>query len=182
MNSGGSFRGGVTSIGKFENDAKRLLATTGAALVTTMLDYYRLPTDFPCMATRPEGSPLVRVRHVEAALWRHFGGQRDFLPYLALHEFEALLFSSIDELPKTLVAPAKAEGFAAIRKGFVTPEDINERPGHGPSDRILALFPGYRKRLHGPATARRIGLDKLRSECTHFNDWLAALEAFAASG
>lgn len=182
VKSGGSFRGGVTSFGKFENDANRLLSSSGGALVTTMLDYYRLPADFPGMSNRPEGSPLVRVKHVEAALRSHFDNRGNLLPYLSLHEFEALLFSSEVALPNTLTVPEKSAEFAAIRAGFATPEDINERPGCSPSNRIEEMFPAYRKKFHGPTTAKRIGLERLRAECPHFNEWMAALESFAASG
>jgi hypothetical protein len=180
VKSGGSFRGGVTSFGKFENDARRLLGSCGGALVTTMLDYYGLPSDFPGMDSRPAGDPLVRVLHVEAAIKAHYREHTNFLPYLSLHEFESLLFASKDELPKALTTPTKAVEFAAIRAGFKTPEDINERPGHSPSSRIAALFPAYRKKFHGPTAARRIGLDVLRCECPHFRGWIRALESFAA--
>ncbi len=181
IKSGGSFRGGVTGFGKFENDAKRLLSGAGDALVTTMLDFYGLPTDFPGMATRPSGTPIQRVRHVEQAMWAHLGSPSNFLPYLALHEFEALLFSSSDELPRAVTHPEKTAEFAAIRAEFSTPEDINERPGSSPSKRIARLFPAYRKTIHGPSTAARIGLERIRSECPHFAQWLERLENYARS-
>jgi hypothetical protein len=176
---GGSFRGGVTGFGKFENDAKRLLASAGDALVTTMLDYYRLPADFPGMATRPLGTPIQRVGHVERAMQKHFGSPANFLTYLALHEFEALLFSSPEELPRAVTQPEKKSEFAAIRAEFPTPEDINERPGKSPSKRIERLFPAYRKAIHGPSTVARIGLERIRVECPHFAEWLNKLESYA---
>lgn len=179
VKSGASFRGGLTGFGKFENDARRLLGSSGGAIVTTMLDFYRLPEDFPGMSTRPAGGPLIRVRHVETAMAAHFGSPKNFLPYLSLHEFEALLFASDDALPSVLMVPAKTREFAAIRTGFITPEDINERPGHAPSNRIQALFPAYRKRLHGPMIARRIGLARLREDCPHFAHWITTLESCA---
>lgn len=179
VKQGGSFRGGVTSFGKFENDVRRLLGSSGGALVTTLLDYYGLPPDFPGMDSRPTGDPLKRVQHVEAAIKAHFDGRQDFLPYLSLHEFEALLFVSPEELSKALMPPAKAAEFAAVRAGLKTPEDINERPGQAPSQRIAAISPAYRKKFHGPTIAGRIGLDRLRAECPHFHEWLNALEAYA---
>lgn len=146
-----------------------------------MLDYYRLPGEFPGMSTRPRGSPLVRVRHVEAAIRTHFGAPRYFEPYLALHEFEALLFSSSEELPRAMTQPESTKLFTDIIEQFATPEDINERPEYSPSKRIEALFPGYRKTLHGPLVSERIGLDLLRVKCPHFNEWCMKLEAFARS-
>jgi hypothetical protein len=75
----------------------------------------------------------------------------------------------------------KQPQFAAIRASVQTPEEINERPQFAPSKRIETLFPSYKKNLHGPATAGRIGLNRIRAECPHFASWLSKLEAFAAT-
>ena len=180
VKDGANFKGGVTNFAKFENDVRRLLNGAGDALVTTLLDYYRLPADFPGMNSRPpQGTPLQRVTHVESAIAKHLGSPPNFLPFLALHEFEAWLFSSAEELPRALYEPGKQAEFAAIRASVTTPEEINERPEFAPSKRIQAMFPAYKKTLHGPTTAARIGLGKIRAECPHFNDWLARLEALA---
>jgi len=53
VKDGPNFKGGVTNFAKFRNDARRLLSSAGDALVTTMVDYYGLPSDFPGMASRP---------------------------------------------------------------------------------------------------------------------------------
>jgi hypothetical protein len=65
VKSGPNFKGGVTSFVKFETDLRLLFLGAGNALVTTLLDYYGLPNDFPGMVTRPNGTPLQRVKHVE---------------------------------------------------------------------------------------------------------------------
>ena len=180
VKAGPNFKGGVTSFAKFQNDALRLLNSAGGALVTTLLDYYRLPTDFPGMKSRPVNrTALQRVTHVESAIAQHFGSLRNFLPFLVLHEFEALLFSSVEELSRALYESGRQPEFEAIRARVATPEEINERPGFSPSEIIEAMFPAYKKALHGPTTAARIGLERIRSECPHFNDWLNQLEAFA---
>ncbi len=177
--TGDKFSGGVTSFGKFKNDARRMLGEAGSALVTTMLDYYRLPADFPGMDSRPRGKALDRALHVEHAIHQHFGSLQHFLPYLSLHEFEALLFSSPDELPRALTRPDITDKFSNLRAGFATPEEMNERPGHAPSERIKTMFPGYRKTLHGPTVSKRIGIERLRAECPHFHNWVSMLEQFA---
>jgi Domain of unknown function (DUF4276) len=182
VKDGPNFKGGVTNFAKFRNDTQRLLNDTGGVLVTTMLDYYRLPLDFPGMDSRPvNGTPLQRVTHVEAAIAKHFDSPKKFMPFLALHEFEAWLFSSPTELPRVMTEPRKQPEFEAIRAGVATPEEINERPQFAPSKRIETLFPAYRKTLHGPNVAARIGLKRIRAECPHFDDWMKKLEAFAAS-
>ncbi len=180
VKDGSNFKGGITNFEKFRNDADRLLSNNGGALVTMLVDYYGLPQDFPGMATCPtNATSLQRVTHVEKAIAQHFKRPSVFIPFLALHEFEAWLFSSPDELPKVMTEVNKQPDFAAIRACVETPEDINERPEHAPSKRIQKLFPSYRKALHGPNAAGRIGLDKIRSACPHFNDWMYKLELFA---
>jgi hypothetical protein len=180
VKNGPNFKGGVTNFAKFENDTRRLLNGSGGALVTTMLDYYGLPPDFPGMKTRPpSGTSLQRVLHVEAAIARRFGSRLNFLPFLALHEFEAWLFSSPIELPRIMNEPQKRALIEAARAGVTTPEEINERPQFAPSKRIEAMFPAYKKTLHGPTVAARIGLEQIRVECPHFDEWLSKLEKFA---
>ena len=180
IKGGADAKGGVTSFAKFRNDALRLLGGAGDALVTTMLDYYGLPSDFPGMATRPAGATAAeRVEHVEAAVLQAFGDPPKFVPFPALHEFEAWLFASETELPRLMTENEKQPQFAAIRASVTTPEEINERPLFAPSKRIETLFPGYRKTLHGPTAAARIGLERIRAECPHFRQRIGKLETFA---
>jgi hypothetical protein len=182
VKDGPHFKGGVTNFAKFRNDTQRLLNSAGGALVTTMVDYYGLPSDFPGMASRPaHGTPLQRVAHVENSIAQSFDSPPRFLPFLVLHEFEVWLFSSPTELPRALIEPRKQPEFEAIRRRVATPEEINERPDFAPSRQIEKLFPAYRKTVHGPVTAARIGLERIRAECPHFNAWMTRLEDFAAS-
>lgn len=172
---GPDFKGGITGYHKVENDLRRLLGDTGAACVTTFIDYYGLPNEFPGMASRPMGSPLERARHVETE-WRQRIDHVRFHPYLMIHEFEALLFSKPEELSRALYQSPLVAQLKTVRDRFSTPEDINDDPETAPSKRILRIFPGYQKAVHGPLVARRIGLETLRRECPHFDEWLTWLE------
>lgn len=180
VKNGPNFKGGVTSFARFETDIRLLFQGAGDALVTTLLDYYGLPHDFPGMSTRPHSPPLQRVQHIENEVRTYFGNPKNFVPFFALHEFEAWLFTSREELPRVLNQPEKEREFAAIRESVTTPEEINERSEWAPSKRIAKLFPGYRKVLHGPTVAGRIGLERIRSECAHFAWWVSQLESYAA--
>lgn len=181
VKDGPNFKGGVTRFARFENDLRRLLSA-GGAVVTTMLDYYGLPTDFPGMNTRSNGTPRQRAEQVERAIHDYFGSPSNFVPFLALHEYEAWLFASADALPGVMNEPARQVDIEVIRHSVSTPEEINDDPESAPSRRILKLFPGYRKVVHGTIAAGRIGLERIRAECPHFNDWLATLEDVASSG
>ncbi|NUM54355.1 MAG: DUF4276 family protein [Candidatus Hydrogenedentes bacterium] len=182
VKSGPNFKGGITTFGKFEKDANRLLNSAGDALVTTLLDYYGLPNDFPGMRDRSqEPTPLRRVKHVERAIHHHFGAPSNFLPFLALHEFEAWLYCSASELPRILTEQSRQQRFAKICNSVASPEEINENPNAAPSKRIKDLFPAYRKVIHGPLTVAKIGLEVIREQCPHFAEWLTNLEDFANS-
>lgn len=178
VKDGPNFKGGLRSFQQFRDHVLRVLHGSGPALVTTMIDYYALPADFPGMATRPVGSAVQRVQHVQAAVQQAFVGHTNFWPFIALHEFEAWLFSDGVTVPAMMSAPDKQPQFAAIA-AMLPPEEINEHPATAPSKRIAALFPGYRKVLHGPTAAERISLQVIRDRCPHFANWLTGLEWFA---
>lgn len=179
VKDGPNFKGGVTHFANFASDLTRLLQD-GEALVTTLLDYYGLPADFPGMASRSaHATPRQRAQHVEGALKSAFAGYSNFEPFLALHEFEAWLFCDPQILPTMMGEVGKVASLVAVRDEFSNPENINERPDLAPSKRIMALFPSYRKVLHGPTAVSRIGLDRIREECEHFASWISMLDAHA---
>lgn len=180
VKSGPDFKGGVTSFGKVEYDIRLLLGDTDAALVTTMIDYYGLPLDFPGQRQLRATNSAGRVAELEAALERHFNAGPKFSAYLMIHEFEALLFSSPATLAHVMNSPSFQSRMQAIRNQFPTPEDIDDDPATAPSARVLNLFPGYRKRLHGPLTVGRVGLNTIRRECAHFNNWVTNLESLGS--
>ncbi len=180
IKNGPSYKGGVTSFAHFESDVRRLLHGAGDALVSTMIDYYGLPSDFPGMTSRPVGRPaLERARHVELAIHAYFDNAANLLPFLAVHEFEAWLFSESSALADAMNAPRKRSEIETIRATVSTPEEINERPGFAPSHRILQIFPDYRKTLHGAIVSSRIGLERMCAECPHLSWWISQLEGFS---
>ncbi len=181
VKSGPDFKGGITSFGKVEYDIRLLLGDTNAALITTMIDYYGLPLDFPGQRRLRAPNSAGRAAELEAALERYFNAGPKFLAYLMIHEFEALLFSSPPILPQVMNLPSLRSRMEAIRNQFSTPEDIDDDPAATPAARVLNLFPGYRKRLHGPLVVGRIGLDTIRRECAHFNEWVTKLEAIGST-
>src|SRR5689334_1123177 len=63
------------------------------ARFTTMIDLYKVPSDFPGFEeSRSKSDPLERAVFLEERFGSDVGAWR-FLPYLQVHEFEALLFS-----------------------------------------------------------------------------------------
>ncbi len=176
VKDGPNFKGGVTGFDKFRNDLVRLLRDRDA-VVTTLVDYYGLPNDFPGMGDRAKhAAARDRIRHVETALAAAVGSPDNFIPFVALHEFEAWVFADPAVLPRLMTEPVKTMEMAGIRADFPSPEDINDSPHTAPSKRILRLFPSYRKTFHGPNAVEVIGLDRIRAECPHFHAWVGRLE------
>lgn len=180
IRGGGSYKGGIVSYGKVRFDIQRLLGDTSAVIVTTMIDFYGLAgKGFPGWATMT-GSCYEKVRHVETALRQDIDHPR-FLPYLALHEYEALLFCQTSAIVSetgtdNLAAQRKLE---AVRSHYGSPEEINlEMP---PSKRIEAVIPEYTKVVAGVLIALEIGLMPMRQQCPHFDAWLQTLEQIAQS-
>ena len=174
---GPDMKGGTASYAKVSGDLRRLLGDTNVAVITTMIDYYALPPDFPGMSTRPGGDQLARVRHVEAS-WGSSVDESRFLPNLMLHEFEALLFADPPTLRGWLLpssVTAKMDALLAAVHG--NPEVINERRDTSPSHRILNWHADYDKVVDGNRGVQKIGLAAIRSRCPHFSRWVEDLEA-----
>lgn len=179
--NGRKFRGGVTSFRKLEMDLLGLLRDTSVVAVTTMVDYYGLPSGFPGSEDLPATlSCYARVERLEAALSRSIGQSR-FIPYLSLHEFESLVLVSPEHLEHALPSRERASDLVNRLRSAGKPEEVNDGPQTHPSARIRTLAPTYDKAVHGPLITQRIGLAELRKHCPHFSSWVTKLEALSAS-
>ena len=190
-------QGGVPSWGSAQRELLRLLKQDRDRCVTTMFDYYGLPNDWPGREDVAEESPESasagdRADTVERAMLRRImdglgddGGRNRFIPYIQMHEFEALLFSQPNILGEVLSLDADpsrmARAVRQVRDGFATPEEIDDHPTSAPSKRILSIARQYQKVGDGNLAAGRIGLATMRRECPHFGRWLGRLEALAPS-
>jgi hypothetical protein len=155
------------------------LAQAGLLLTPIILSTKRLPDDFPRLALPQRHTCYERVASVEEAFRRSIDSAR-FLPYLSLHEFEALLLSDTAAIGDVLQARAIETALEPITASFASPEEIDDGANTHPAARILALARGYRKALHGPLAAARIGIATLREKCPHFGAWLNQLEVLAS--
>jgi hypothetical protein len=175
-------RGGNPKFSRFDGDLTLLMKQHGHrpnVVFTTMLDLYGLPPGYP--GAEKAGSGLELAGRIEAALATHFAHPR-FVPYLQVHELEALLFARPEAFelafPGSEPLWRKLENIAGQ---FETPESINDSPETAPSKRILEIFPEYDKVAFGPLLLSAAGITCLRERCPHFNYWLTRLEAAIAA-
>jgi hypothetical protein len=152
-----------------------------------MIDFYGLGPGFPGTPLPPHLSNIQKVEHIERAIKDDICGRiPDFrpdvrlIPYLSLHEYEGLLFSDPDALAQALNQANLAHRFRQIRNDFPTPEDIDDSPENAPSKRVIAIYPAYRKVIEGTLAAKAVGIERMRQECGHFQQWLERIEALPA--
>jgi len=183
-------RGGIRAWSAVRKDILDHLHEDPGCLATTMVDYYALPqTKEKAWPGRAEAGRLAFARKAETvekalaqdiaeAMGQSFNPNR-FVPFVMMHEFEALLFSDCRAFSRGIGRPDLFDALQAIRDAFPTPEQINDSPITAPSKRVSGLVAGYQKPLLGTLAALEIGLEPIRRECPHFSDWLTRLASYA---
>ena len=154
----------------------------GTLICTTMVDFYGMPKDWPGrIESQSCHNYIDKARRVEQAISEDIVAQMggswnpaQFIPYVQMHEFEALLFSDISVLAGTNLRISMQ--LACILGSFSCPEEINDNYDTCPSRRIMQHVESYVKTVDGIIAARKIGLEKMRDECPHFNEWITKLE------
>ena len=176
---GPDYAGGLFNYNRFREDILSLLRDSDAVAVTMLMDFYGLPQNFPGRCTLPDGTPYERVRYVQDQIATDINNGR-FVPFLALHEFEAYLFVEPSIVQEMFPDKNCENAIRAIKDEFSTPEEINDSPTTAPSKRLFGIFGNeYQKTLHGPLVTHDIGIERIRQACPHFNAWLTHLESLA---
>ncbi len=175
---GSGARGGGSSWQPWQKHLHHLLTSDRTAWVTTLIDLYAIPDDTPGWS--PPGAPgPQRADRMLQAIAAAFPGQRQLLPYIQVHEYEALLYSDLEVVRVTVLDKVDEGDFASLVRNVAgqPPEDIDDDPVSAPSKRLLHAVPGFSKDTDGVLAAREIGIDRIRQACPRFNDWLGQLEA-----
>ena len=179
-------KGGDVKFERVKNDILTHLKQRSDTYVTTMVDYYGVK-EWPGVDNVPKNvTPGMIADHVRKATMNKIENKeffpddlqasRRFIPYMAVHEFEALLFSDSTILASELqVDKNKVD---AVLSKFKEPEAVNNSRETAPSKRLgdwlgVEEFP---KTTLGIQIAKEIGLRKMREQCPVFNNWLSQLE------
>ena len=181
-------KGGDIRFDKAKKDIGNFLKQRNDTYLSTMFDYFRIDSNWPgkaevhrqiqnggSLAAADKAGILERATRDEIAkAFAGYNTENRFIPYIEMHEFEALLFSDVHILAE--ITEIEVTEFEKILKDFTNPEEINDDPNNAPSKRIQALKNGYRKVAMGKAVSEAIGIQAIRRQCPHFNKWLTKLE------
>lgn len=175
MSSGGGFRGGVSNWNQIRKNLIPLTHDSNAWL-TTLIDCYGLPNDFPgyrdALGAR---HPRDKVFTLQARFEAEIGHPR-FIPFLALHEFEAWLFCSPETVAEHFGNPSLAGKVHKAVKEAGEPELINHGEKTHPKAKLQNMASGYKESSDGPTLMNKIGIPAIRAACPHFAGWLERLE------
>lgn len=174
-------KGGLTKYRHLKTDLLNCVYESNV-VVSTLIDFFALPNDFPKYNEATEiANKAERLTFLENAIVEDIESEKNeyfpnLMPYIQLHEFEALVFSSIDGI-SSLFGDDEAN-FAEIERiidTYSNPEDINDNSKTAPSKRLLELIKGYHKVVDGVMIIEEIGIETVLKKCTRFNNWVETL-------
>ena len=173
--NGTNFKGGIDSYLKIKNDLNKILFDK-SVFVTTLIDLYGLPNDFPNFnETTKIKDPYQKAEKLEKDFLDDIANDK-FIPYLQLHEFEAILFSEMSGFEKFYSQnPRIISDLHEVHLAFPNPEFINDTPEKAPSKRILKIIPEYRKPSLGASISSVISVTSIIEKCPHFSEWINKL-------
>jgi hypothetical protein len=174
--------GGVPKYPRSQKQILNTIKSDRSCYCTMMVDFYGMPKDWPGrVESQSCRNYQDKARRVEQALSEDIVTQMgdswnpaQFIPYVQMHEFEALLFSDISVLAADNLRISMQ--LACILGSFSCPEEINDNYNTCPSRRIKLNIENYVKTVDGIIAAHKIGLETMRRECPHFNEWITKLE------
>ena len=181
--------GGLISYPQAERDLKLWMREVShrkseTHYFTTMFDLYALPDDFPgSIQSKSIVDAYAKVEHLENEFGRAIGSP-NFIPYIQLHEFEALLFCDIEKL--IIEYPKCHKEIERLKETLHSyndnPELIDNSPETAPSKRIIKAIEGqnkynYNKPVSGSKVTKYIGMPSLTTQCRHFKQWIERITA-----
>lgn len=160
-------KGGVINYEYLRNDIKRVLAQ-GNVIVTTLIDFFRLPTNFPNYSTDSD-----QISTIEEGMYATFDVP-NFIPYIQQYEIEALFFSKIEAFELSVNTEEQLQQLQIIIEEYPNPETINGGEQTAPSKRLESVF-GYKKNVHVEFILDELTIPVIRAKCPRFNSWIEQL-------
>jgi hypothetical protein len=176
--------GGIVRWESLKKQIENLLKQDSSAYVSLLIDYYGISErhGFPAwtesLAVVDKSARMTFLeQQMKEAIAENLCYR--FIPYIQLHEFEALLFNSMEVFRQQLTTE-ELVGVAELQTTldcFPNPELINDTLQNAPSKRLMRIVKGYSKVSYGNILAEAIGLPNIRSKCPRFDAWLRKVEA-----
>jgi len=175
--------GGDVKFARVQKDIGNHLKQRDNTYVTLLVDFYGIDSKWPNLdAARAKRTPHDKANcFTEDLLGRISESFPDrdpanrFIPYVAMHEFEAMLFSDPEILANAIGVDKSA--VTEILEECDGPEDINDSSTTAPSKRLHGLSTTFKKTTTGIDIAKKIGVDAIRQACPLFDQWLGRIEA-----
>lgn len=175
-------KGGDVRFSRVARDIEMHLKQRKNTFVSTFVDYYGIKKDWPglddarkCNSPKAIADAMnLATRKKVVSAFADQGADDRFIPFIAVHEFEALLFSDSEILASQLNVDISM--IEKILNDCGEPERINNSPDSTPSRRLKRLYAPYKKKTTGITIANLIGIEKIRRNCPLFDEWLSALE------
>lgn len=168
--------GGDVRFKRTKNEIIATLKEKDKPIVSTFVDYYGIK-DWPGMDEIPHNATPEQIAnilngHARNAIFNEAPDMyRRFVPFMAVHEFETLLFSDSEILAKHLKI-SKSEIDRVLSECGGTPECVNNGKNTAPSKRLENWNHSYIKSQNGYKIAHEIGISKIRKSCPLFDAWL----------
>jgi hypothetical protein len=162
-------KGGVINYQYLKNDINNLLSQ-GNIIITTLVDFFRLPTNFPGYTTDAK-----QINQIELSMHLDFKNNPFIIPYIQKHEMEALMFSGMSGFEIVVDEEKDLAKLKAIIDEYADPEEINSNPLTAPSKRLESIF-SYDKIIDGEMILEGLGIDMIISKCPRFKQWLEKIE------
>lgn len=175
-------KGGDVKFARVKNDIELHLKQRSDTYLTLFVDFYGIKNDWPGLEeAKRQSTPNRKAERINCAtkakvnsLFMNCNSEKRFIPYVSMHEFEALLFSEPQILANQLnVSQSEIE---KILSECGEPENIDDSPSKAPSKRLENLSDRFRKTSTGITIAKAIGIAKIRERCPIFTNWLRSIE------
>ncbi len=180
--------GGIVNWEALKYQIETHLRQDSTAIVTTLIDFYGIHEHhkYPNwkIASNNKVQKNAGMDLMEKGMLEDVKNHNRFIPYIQLHEFEALLFSDISIFDKNFETNEILD-YEYLKQTIIenpNPEMINDGSQTAPSKRLSKIIKGYfsdnenMKVFYGSILTYDIGLNKIKEKCPRFNNWISMLE------
>jgi len=178
-------KGGDIRFTRIKRELTIFLKQRSDLYVSSFVDYYGLKEwpgkdEIPANAMPDQIADILNNSAINVMMQEEpaLKCEERYIPFMAVHEFEAFLFSAPEILAREICASPRSVRDVIEECG--TPEQINTGIDSAPSKRIIGLAKvPYHKATNGVDIAKIITIDTIREQCPLFDAWLNRIESLA---